>query len=107
MSDDDAGGERPADCDACGRLLEGDNRRFVLAIEVYAPFDGLEVDMDEPVRTSTAELRELLATLEELDPDEAQDDIHRSFRYTLCRPCQRAYLRSPLAPRWPPAVDGR
>lgn len=93
------------ECDGCGRGLADGNQRFILAIEVFAPFDGLEVDLDEPVRSSTAELRELLATLEELDPEQAQDDIYRSFRFTLCRPCQRAFLRSPLQPLWPTDVE--
>src|SRR5262245_42306365 len=88
--------ELPRACDGCGVLLPDGSAWFVVDVQVYAPPTELVLDEQELARDHAAELGALARRLESLDPDEAQDDVHRAFRFELCRPCQRAYLVSPL-----------
>jgi hypothetical protein len=85
-------------CDACGAALLADaDVRYVLKVEGFAAYDPLELTREDLNRDFDAELEGLLAALAEVDPEEAQDEVHRSFRYDLCPPCWRRYLKDPLA----------
>jgi hypothetical protein len=87
-------------CDGCGRVLEPAQRRFVVEIQVYAPYDILVVDEQVLAEDHAARLMELTRQLKDLDPEQALDDVARCFRYTLCAGCQRLYLLDPLRPPW-------
>jgi hypothetical protein len=36
--------------------------------------------------------------LQRTDPDQAEDQVYRRFRFDLCADCQRRYLARPLPP---------
>lgn len=85
-------------CDACGATLLIDaDVRYVLEIEGYAAWDPLEVTSEDLRSDHGAEIERLVEELRDVDPEEAQDEVHRRFRYDLCPACWRRLLRDPLA----------
>lgn len=84
-------------CDACGAtlLLDADVR-YVVSVEGFAAYDPLEITREDLERSGREALEAVLAELEGCDAQEAQDSVHRSFRFDLCPPCWRRYLRDPL-----------
>jgi hypothetical protein len=101
-------------CDACGGgLLLDDDVRYILKVEGYAAYDPLELTRNDLARDLEAEMRSILEALSRLSPEEAQDQVHRSFRFDLCPGCWRRYLKDPLAGlkpsaerRTPPTSEG-
>jgi len=84
-------------CDRCDKtLLIDESVRYEVRIVVSAAYDPLELTREDLEKDRSGEWRELLAELESLDPEEAQDQVHRELRFDLCPPCQREYLRKPL-----------
>lgn len=84
-------------CDLCGKaLLVDESVRYEVRIEVYAAYDPLELTPDDLTQDHGAEIRRLLARMEDMDPQELEDSVHKEFRFDLCRGCQRRYLRDPL-----------
>ena len=85
-------------CDACGgTLLLEEDVRYVLRIEGFAAYDPMELTRQDLERDLEAEMGELVKSLENLDAEEAQDGVHRSFRFDLCPRCWKDYLKDPLA----------
>lgn len=84
-------------CDGCGkRLLVQEDVRYEVRIEVRAAYDPLEVTAEDIARDHEAEIRRLLEQMKDMGEDEAMDQVYRRFRFDLCPPCQREYLRNPL-----------
>ena len=96
-------------CDVCGTplLLDADVR-YVVDIEGYAAWDPLEITREELAADHRAEIDRLIDTLEEIDAEAAQDEVHRRFRYDLCPRCWRRFLADPLAAlrKEPPSSGG-
>ncbi|KAF0245336.1 MAG: hypothetical protein FD180_1741 [Planctomycetota bacterium] len=85
-------------CDRCGTaLLVGANVRYVVAIDVRAAYDVMEVSRSELEADHREEMRALLKKLEGLGAEEAQRQVHCAFRFDLCPACQRNYVNAPLA----------
>ncbi len=85
-------------CDRCGKnLLVREDVRYEVRIEVRAAYDPLEITEGALSRDHEAELRRLLEEMKDLTEEEAMGQVFRRFRFDLCPPCQREYLRSPLA----------
>ena len=89
-------------CDRCGAaLLVGEPVRYEARIEVYAAYDPAEIvpaDLEGDLR---GQMRDLLARMRGMDPQELEDSVYKEFRFDLCRACQRDYIRAPL-PQVPP-----
>ena len=84
-------------CDMCGKpLLTDEDVRYVVKIEVYAAYDPMEVTEDELDEDHLGEMSELIEHMEDMDPEELEDQVYRNFRYDLCPTCHRRYLRDPL-----------
>ena len=84
-------------CDGCGAglLIESDVR-YLVKIEVYAAYDPLEITREDLARDHRQEMARLLESMSRQDPQELQDQVHRSFQFDLCPSCQRRYLEDPL-----------
>jgi len=83
-------------CDRCGSPLELGKLRYVTKIEVYAAADPLEVSAADLAGDAQAEMEALLAQCEGMSEAELMRDVHVSFLFNLCRPCQREFLLNPL-----------
>lgn len=84
-------------CDRCGAaLLVGTNVRYVVAIDVRAAWDPPEWTADDLQQDHAAEIRRILQKIEGASEQELQDQVHRAFKFDLCPPCQKTYLKRPL-----------
>jgi hypothetical protein len=84
-------------CDRCGKgLLIDEEVRYEVKIVVQAASDPMELTTQDLAKDHRSEIERLLKQLEQLSPDEAQDQVYREMSFDLCPPCQRAYLRQPL-----------
>ena len=84
-------------CDRCGKgLLREESVRYELRIDVRAAYDPLELTSKDLARDLRGKADRLARDLENLSAEEAQDQVHRAFRFDLCPPCQKAYLKDPL-----------
>jgi hypothetical protein len=86
----------PVFCDLCGAAVPP-NAHYIVRIDVFADPSTPEMTMEELDEiASENQLAILMQELELMTEDEAQDQVHRSFEYTLCSPCQRKFLANPL-----------
>lgn len=84
-------------CDRCGKgLLLEESVRYVVSIDVRAAYDPMEISRADLAGDLRGRLRSLGERLERLSAEEAQDEVHRAFRFDLCPPCQKAYLQAPV-----------
>jgi len=84
-------------CDLCGKPLLGDEPvRYEARIQVYAAYDPLELTPADLTRDHRAEIRALLASMRDADPQELEDSVYKELCFDLCMACQRRYLRDPL-----------
>jgi len=91
-------------CDLCGKpLFAGESLRYEARIQVYAAYDPLELTADDLARDHRAQIRALLKTLEQMDPQEVEESVYKEFLFDLCMACQRRYLRDPLPRQNPDA----
>ena len=78
-------------CDICGKpLLEEDDVRYVVKIEVYSAYESSDADDYDEADA----VEEILGGPE--DPEQADDDGFVSFRFDLCPDCHKRYLEDPL-----------
>ena len=80
--------------------MEGE-LRYVAKIQVFAAYDPLEITFDDLTRDHSREVEQLLEACAGLTEEELMRDVHVEFQFDLCRPCQKAYIATPL-----PTVDG-
>ena len=84
-------------CDGCGApLLVESDVRYEVKIEVKAAYDPMEITEDDLKKDYRAEMAKLIAKLEHVTEAQAMDEVYRTFRFDLCMPCQRKYLRKPI-----------
>jgi len=87
-------------CDLCGKTLPADeDTRYVVKIEVYAAYDPMEITGDDLREDRTDEMESLFEELEDMDAEEAEAGVFKTFRYDLCPECHAAYLKDPLGSR--------
>jgi hypothetical protein len=93
---------QPVLCDACGRTIPP-HAGYVVRIDVFAD-PAIPAVSQEEVEALDFEktLGQLIEETKHLSAEELQDQVHRRFEYTLCRPCQVRFLANPLGkPRAP------
>ena len=84
-------------CDACDApLLVDADARYILRIEGFAAYDPLELTAEDLQRSTQEDYAQLVASLEALDAESAQDQVHRRFKFDLCPRCWQEYLKDPL-----------
>ena len=87
-------------CDRCNKsLLIDEDVRYQVHIVVQAAYDPMEITADDLKNSNPGSWAALIQQLEKLTAQEAQDQVHREFRFDLCPPCQKIYLATPLPGR--------
>lgn len=85
-------------CDVCGKdLAVGEDRRFVVKMEVFAAHDPAEIteaDLDDDHMEAVSQL---LRDEEDglVDPN-AVEPPYKNFRFDLCPECHKKFTRDPL-----------
>ncbi len=83
-------------CDRCKRVLDPEDARYLVRVEVTAPLEPLEIEDHEDDRDHLSEIHEIL---ERLDPEEIEalsEDVGRMLRFDLCRECYRKFIQYPV-----------
>ena len=83
-------------CDRCKCLLDGEDLRYVVKLEVYASMDPQEGVEDEGDRDHLLELHEIFERGDDADNDLLGDDVYSARRFDLCPSCHRQFVASPL-----------
>ena len=83
-------------CDFCGDAILKGHLKYVVSIEVYAPYEILEVDEEVLEQDFESEIRKCLREMRAANPEDLEADVYKAFRYVICRKCQQRYIRDPI-----------
>ncbi|HET6441794.1 MAG TPA: hypothetical protein VFH53_05395 [Phycisphaerae bacterium] len=85
-------------CDMCGKpLLADEDTRYVVKVEVYAAYDPMEITDADLAEDKSEEVQELLEQMADMDAEQLEDQVHKTFRFDLCLACQARYVQDPLS----------
>jgi hypothetical protein len=85
-------------CDMCSKpLLADEDTRYVVKVEVYAAYDPLEITDADLAEDKSEEVQELLEQMADMDAEQLEDQVHKTFRFDLCPACQARYVQDPLS----------
>src|SRR5436305_13063973 len=85
-------------CDLCQKELHtGDDRRYVVKIEVFAAHDPAELTEADLDADHMEEVSQLLEEMGDADESEEIEPVAQHFRYDLCPDCRKRFLRDPLS----------
>jgi len=80
-------------CDMCGKpLLENEDVRYVVKIEVYAAYESSDSSDDYDDLDAVEDMIEG----EDSDAAPGDDDSFATMRFDLCPECHKRYLQDPL-----------
>lgn len=82
-------------CDCCKRVLDADELRYVVRLEIYAALDDSPLGADED-NDHLQEVQDILQHAEEADDPRIGDDVYEQKRFDLCANCRKRLLRNPL-----------
>ena len=84
-------------CDNCQKDLARDgSNHYILKIEAFAAAGRLEFTAADMERDHTAEIKRVIAELENVSADQIEDQVYRSLRFDLCPACHHRFLTDPL-----------
>jgi hypothetical protein len=84
-------------CDVCGKpMTPGDDRRYVVKMEVFAAHDPAELTDDDLDTDHMEEVSQMLTEAEDTADIAALAPAFKQFRYDLCPDCHSKFLRDPL-----------
>jgi len=84
-------------CDMCGKdLLVSEEVRYVVKMEVYAAYDPMEITEEDLEKDHMEEISQLIEEMEDMDPQELEEGVYKSFRFDLCPSCQKKFVKRPL-----------
>ncbi len=85
-------------CDMCSKpLLADEDTRYVVKVEVYAAYDPMEITDADLAEDKSEEVQELLEQMADMDAEQLEDQVHKTFRFDLCPACQARYVQDPLS----------
>jgi hypothetical protein len=84
-------------CDRCGRPLQNGQLRYTARIQVFAAADPIVITLDDLLRDTQREMKELFDQCEQLSEEELMRDVYVEFQFDLCRSCQKIYIADPLS----------
>ncbi len=83
-------------CDCCKRVLQSDDLRYVVKMEVYAAFDAqLSSDSDDD-RDHLQEIQEILQSADDAADPQIGSDVYEQLRFDLCADCRKKFIKHPL-----------
>jgi len=86
----------PMNCDICGHPI-APHAHYVVRIDVFADPTVPQMSFEElEAESAGGKMHELLEHLKSMSTEELQDQVHRRFEHTICRPCQNEFLKNPL-----------
>ena len=93
-------------CDLCGKeLLVEEDLRYVAKIEVFAAYDPLEITEEDLEEDHMEEISQLIKQMDDMDDQELEDQVYKSFRFDLCPECHKKFLKDPLSREAARSID--
>ena len=83
-------------CDCCKRVLDRDDLRYVVKMEVYAAFDPSATDEAGDDRDHLQEIQEMLQRAEDVADEQIGSDVYEELRFDLCPECRKKFMKNPL-----------
>jgi hypothetical protein len=83
-------------CDCCKRVLDQDDLRYVVKMEVYAAFDPVLMDDADEDRDHLQEIQEILQRTEDAADPQIGADVYDQMRFDLCSECRKKFVKHPL-----------
>lgn len=82
-------------CDRCSAMIELNRARFVLRIELFAAYDGLEIRSVQELqeRDIRSEIQQLLKKLESMDSKQLEREVYSRYEFDLCKNCRDLLLQ--------------
>jgi hypothetical protein len=86
----------PVRCDICDALIPP-HMHFMVRTDVFFNPDLPEMSKEQMDQIDfNAEWKSIFQQMEQLTPQEAQDQVHRRFEHRICGKCHREFLANPL-----------
>lgn len=83
-------------CDLCGKKMRaGDDRRYVVKMEVYPAHDPEEITDDDLDQDHMDAISEMLEDADDASLEEPAP-TYKKLQYDLCPDCQKRFLHDPL-----------
>jgi len=75
-------------CDNCGKLISSNEIQFMIKIEIFASPGSLEFTEEEIQQNHISKMKELIEALEDIDVEEATDEVWEGYKFILCKKCR-------------------
>jgi len=75
-------------CDNCGRTIPSSSQTYIVRIELFAKAEPLELTLDDLLADHTAQIEKLIEEMENLDVEEATDQVYEAYAFQLCPVCR-------------------
>lgn len=82
-------------CDCCKRMIDSDDLRFVVKMEVFVAIDPEAASHADDDRDHLQELQDILQRADEIGELDAAPECEQ-LRYDLCPECHKKFLKNPL-----------
>jgi hypothetical protein len=76
-------------CDNCGREVPRQEQMYSIRVEMFARVEPLEFSEEDLLADHAAEMENIIADMETMDPAEAMDQVFESYLFDLCSSCRR------------------
>jgi hypothetical protein len=83
-------------CDCCKRVLESEDLRYIVKMEVYAAFEPSAMDELDDDRDHLQEIQEILQRDEDVPDPAMRKDFYEELRFDLCAECRKKFVKNPL-----------
>ena len=69
------------------------DQMYSLRVEMAAEAEPLELTLDDLAQDQLAQMEKLIEDLEDVDPEEAADEVYEEYLFTVCTRCRREMHR--------------
>lgn len=80
-------------CANCGRSSPETEQMYTIRIEMFARAEPLVFDLHDLVQDHVEKLHELVKKMDEVDVEEAADQVHEEYTFDLCSRCRKKIHR--------------
>lgn len=78
-------------CDNCGRDVPASEQMYSMRLELFARVEPLVFSAEDLAKDTLQEIEKLAESMNNMDPDEAMDQVHESYIFDVCSLCRRRF----------------
>lgn len=76
-------------CFRCGKEIPEGSLNYLVNIRIFSGFDDLILEPEEEV---DEDLKHILEEIEQLDPQELENEVYEEFSLLLCKSCRDRFV---------------